>query len=87
MLVDYERLVLELKALIASKPHHGQRELLAEIARLEVANTVGLQDTVGGNPDVAASADGNSGLTIHRHVPGSGADERRRITNAEPVSG
>jgi len=87
MLVDYERLVLELKAVIAAKPHHGQRELLAELGRLEVANTIGLQQTDGDNPIAAASSNGTPILNIHRHVPGSGADDRRSITNAEPVRG
>lgn len=40
MLVDHERVLLELKQHIGSKSHHGQRDLLAEIARLEVANAV-----------------------------------------------
>lgn len=38
MLVDAERVLLDLKRHIASKSHHGQRDLLAEIARLEVQN-------------------------------------------------
>lgn len=38
MLVDAERVLLELKGYVASKSHHGQRDLLAEIARLEVSN-------------------------------------------------
>lgn len=36
MLVDCERVLLLLKQHIASKNSHGQRDLLAEIARLEV---------------------------------------------------
>lgn len=35
MLVDYEKVVRDLKALIASKGSHGQRDLLAAVARLE----------------------------------------------------
>lgn len=35
MLVDHERVLVELKAVIAAKPSHGQRDLLAEIGRLE----------------------------------------------------
>jgi hypothetical protein len=38
MLVDNERVLLELKRHVASKSHHGQRDLLAEIARLETRN-------------------------------------------------
>jgi hypothetical protein len=40
MLIDHERVLLDLKRSIAAKSHHGQRDLLAEIARLEVENVV-----------------------------------------------
>ena len=33
--VDYEQVLIRLKAHIASKPNHGQRDLLAAIASLE----------------------------------------------------
>jgi hypothetical protein len=35
MLVDFERVIALLKREVASKPSHGQRDLLATIARLE----------------------------------------------------
>lgn len=40
MLIDHERVLLDLKRIIAAKSHHGQRDLLAEISRLEVENVV-----------------------------------------------
>ncbi|MET0604176.1 MAG: hypothetical protein ABW167_19485 [Baekduia sp.] len=38
MLVDYEKVARDLKAYIAGKGSHGQRDLLAEIGRLEAAH-------------------------------------------------
>lgn len=40
MLVDYEAVLLDLKRHLATKPHHGQRELAVVIAQLEVKNRV-----------------------------------------------
>jgi hypothetical protein len=40
MLVDVERVLLDLKRHIAGKSHHGQRELLSAIAQLEVAHRI-----------------------------------------------
>ena len=40
MLVDYERVVQALKEYVCTKGSHGQRELLAEISRLEAACTL-----------------------------------------------
>jgi hypothetical protein len=87
MLVDYERLVLELKAIVAAKPHHGQRELLAEIARLEVANTLDsdVQYTGRSIARSAASEQEIPALKIHRQVPVTGTDNRRSTNNAEPI--
>lgn len=36
MVVDYERAWLEFKAAIVGKNSHGQRDLLAQMARIEV---------------------------------------------------
>lgn len=36
MIVDYEKAWLELKAHVVSKNSHGQRDLLSQIARIEV---------------------------------------------------
>lgn len=40
MLVDHERVLLEVKALVAAKPSHGASALLAAIAELEVSHRV-----------------------------------------------
>ncbi len=40
MLVDCEHVLLDLKREIALKSHHGQRDLLAAIARLEVKHEI-----------------------------------------------
>jgi hypothetical protein len=40
VLVDHEAAWLALKAAVAQKSHHGQRDLLAEMARLEVAHAL-----------------------------------------------
>lgn len=40
MLVDYEALLLDLKAAVIAKNSHGQRDLLGLIARLEVEHRV-----------------------------------------------
>lgn len=40
MLVDYERVVLELKGILASKKSHGGQALLADVARLEAEHQV-----------------------------------------------
>jgi hypothetical protein len=34
--IDYERVLVALKAYLMSKPSHGQRDLLAAISRMEV---------------------------------------------------
>jgi len=44
MLVDAERVVVEMKALIASKPSHGSRDLLAAIATLEARHRIAEDD-------------------------------------------
>lgn len=40
MLVDHERVLADLKGIIADKSAHGQRDLLAAIARLEAQHRV-----------------------------------------------
>lgn len=40
MLVDCERVLLEVKRYIATKPHHGQRELSAVINSLEAEHSI-----------------------------------------------
>lgn len=39
-LVDYERAWLDFKRVIVAKPSHGKRDLLAEMARIEVESEV-----------------------------------------------
>ena len=86
MQVDYERLVLKLKAFVAAKPHHGTRDLLAEIARLEVENTVDGDPppapTEGAKAAAAASADGMPRQGSHRP---SREGSRRRHHEHHPV--
>jgi hypothetical protein len=40
VLVDYEKVVLSLKAFVSAKPSHGREGLLAEISRLEAENAL-----------------------------------------------
>jgi hypothetical protein len=40
MLVDTERVLLDLKRHLATKPHHGQRELALVIAELEAKHQI-----------------------------------------------
>lgn len=44
MLVDSERVLVELKAEIAAKPSHGSRDLLATIGRLEAEHRMAADD-------------------------------------------
>lgn len=40
MVCDYEAAWLDLKAYVAAKNSHGQRDVLAQMGRIEVANRV-----------------------------------------------
>lgn len=44
MLVDHERVLVELKAVIAAKPSHGSKDLLATIGRLEAEHRMAAEE-------------------------------------------